>query len=271
MSDKWDEIEAAAMAEITGRQERASAVLDEQIYRIYRETYKAINELARAIKISDPFPESEFGQWTLQVIREDLLTLSETEALQKYKAMAREILGQRLESFGDRGELIVRLKQMADGSEMWYWALDFLSGTVIMVEKWGDGARDGQRGQKVEFIGWCGTTEQLERLADELQKEKFVASAEAFKCQFKNAGSAVEGSCKWLRTDRSLLHLLEKLLSKRVIPREANIVKEAIAHFCNKDGNRYADSLSQNRSNARDSKNKRGFGTIDTIISEVLP
>jgi hypothetical protein len=132
MGDKWDEIEAAAMAEITNQQERAAAVPDEKVYRIYRETYKAINELARAIEISDPFPESEFGQWTLQVIREDLLTLSETEALQKYKAMAREILGRRLLNFGDRDELLVRLRlpMSSEISEMRQWAVYFLSGTV---------------------------------------------------------------------------------------------------------------------------------------------
>jgi len=121
-----------------------------------------------------------------------------------------------------------------------------------------------------EFIGWRGTPEQLEQLADELQKEKFVASAEAFAGQFKDAGGAVDGPCRWLKTDRSLVHLLEKLLNKRMIPGEANIVKEAIAHFLKENGSKFSDSLSKNRSNAKGSTNSRGFKTIDKVISGVF-
>lgn len=122
-----------------------------------------------------------------------------------------------------------------------------------------------------QFIGWRGTPEQLEALAEELQQEKFVADAEAFAAQFKDAKDKVGVPCRWLQTARSLVHLLEKLLSKKVIPGEANIVKEAIGHFLKKDGRKLPDSLKQNRSNAKDSTNSRGFKTIDTIISEVFP
>jgi hypothetical protein len=129
----------------------------------------------------------------------------------------------------------------------------------------GDGAAEHQ------FIGWRGTPEQLEQLAAELQQEKFVASAETFAAQFRDTGAAEE-PCRWLKTDRSLVHLLEKLLGREVkaIPGETNIVNAAIKHFRRKDGKEYGGSLKQNRSNAKDSTNKRGFDTINTIISEVF-
>lgn len=130
----------------------------------------------------------------------------------------------------------------------------------------GDGTADRQ------FIGWRGTPEQLEQLADELQKERFIADAETFKGQFKDAWSVVEGPCRWLKTDRSLIHLLEMLLGREVkaIPGETNIVNAALKHFRREDGKEYGGSLKQNRSNAKDSRNNRGFNTINTIISDVF-
>ena len=124
-----------------------------------------------------------------------------------------------------------------------------------------------------QFIGWRGTPEQLEGLAKELQEEKFIADAESFKGQFRDTGATVEEPCRWLSTDRSLVHLLEKLLSKKVIPIEANIPKTAIAHFCKKDGEKYGQSLVKNISNHKHGGDikSRGFKTIDTIISEVFP
>jgi hypothetical protein len=73
----------------------------------------------------------------------------------------------------------------------------------------GDGAADRQ------FIGWRGTPEQLEELAGELQKETFVASAEAFAGQFKDAGGAVDGPCRWLESNGLLVFLFDKLRSDK--------------------------------------------------------
>ena len=124
-----------------------------------------------------------------------------------------------------------------------------------------------------QFIGWLGTSEQLKRLADELQKEKFITNAEAFAFQFKDTESAIDEPCRWLKTDISLAHLLEELRSKRVIPRETSIPKTAIAHFCKKEGEEYGQSLVKNISNHKHGGNikSRGFKTIDTIIFEVFP
>lgn len=134
------------------------------------------------------------------------------------------------------------------------------------------GEQAGKPAAGRELIGWRGTPEQLEQLADELQKEKFVASAEAFAGQFKDKEDTAGEPCQWLKTDRSLIHLLEKLLAREVkaIPGETNIVNAALKHFRRKDGKEYSDSLNQNRSNAKDSTNNRGFDTLDTIISEVF-
>jgi hypothetical protein len=134
-----------------------------------------------------------------------------------------------------------------------------------------DAGRAGESAAECQFIGWVGETEQLKQLADELQKEKFIPDVEAFKCQFKDAESITEGPCQWLKTDRSLAHLLEKLLNKRMIPGETNIVKEAKAHFLKKNGSKFSNSLTQNRTYAKGDTKSRGFETIDQIISRVFP
>jgi len=129
----------------------------------------------------------------------------------------------------------------------------------------GDGAADRQ------FIGWRGTPEQLERLAVELQEEKFAASAEAFAGQFKDKEGTAGEPCKWLHTDRSLGYLIDRLIHKEAIPKETNITKTAIKHFLKKDGSKISDSLEQNRSNQKNqARNSRGFDTIDNIINKAF-
>ncbi|TNJ37402.1 hypothetical protein [Prosthecochloris vibrioformis] len=62
-----------------------------------------------------------------------------------------------------------------------------------------------------ELIGWRGTPEQLKRLAEELQQEKFIANAEAFAGQFDKAGRAEGGHCEWRGSITQLVYLFDVL------------------------------------------------------------
>ncbi|RXK89052.1 hypothetical protein EST62_00480 [Chlorobaculum sp. 24CR] len=166
---------------------------------------------------------------------ENLTGYLDDHKLYMYLPILIEAVSGRFERTGDGGDVLRRLEALQ------------------AKEQAADGAPDRQ------FIGWSGTPGQLERLADELQKEKFVASTEAFTVQFMDTGATVEEPCKWLNTDRSLGYLIDRLIHKEAIPKETNTTKTAIKHFLRKDGSKISDSLDQNRSNQKNQAKKQGL------------
>lgn len=104
-----------------------------------------------------------------------------------------------------------------------------------------------------EFIGWCGTPEQLAQLAVELQKEKVIASAEAFEGQFNKARRVVEEPCEW-RDDITLLAYLFEILKENGLVKKKSTSDRLIgSRFFNGDFS--ADGNPETFRNLRQARN----------------
>lgn len=110
-----------------------------------------------------------------------------------------------------------------------------------------------QKQQEYALIIWRGTPRQLTILADELQKEKFVASAEAFAGQFDKSERAAAKPCAW-QTDITLLaYLFEVLKEHDLIFKKRTTDNLVESHFF--DGEYSADGKPDTFRNLRQARN----------------
>ncbi|MBN1279722.1 MAG: hypothetical protein JW989_08140 [Chlorobiaceae bacterium] len=138
--------------------------------------------------------------------------------------------------------------------------------------------------QARKFIGWMGTAEQLDRLTAELQKERFIASAEAFEGQFDKARRVVEEPCEWRDEITLLAYLFEILKENGLVKKKSASDRLIGSRFFNgdysADGNPETFSnLRQARSNYKDNNTtlsgglntgKKGVPDKGPMIHEIV-